>query len=192
MFLWALPACHPTTDTSDSPGDPASGTNATHLPVEDFIKADIKKVETEAGGILMKTIRGAKKDSVYINLDSFKKEAAAFLPEELDSARFQENFTETSLMDETSGLLHFIYTPKLADQGLKKIVVYVSPSLGMDKVNRLYFEREVLQNAILIRQKLTWKIGHYFIIAESRSHSEATPQVMVKKVIWDPAYFEED
>lgn len=192
LAYWSLTACHPATLKNTTPADEATPAPASHLPVVDFLREDIRKVETYAGGLLLKTTRGTDKDSVFINLDRFKKEAAAFLVDALDSSRFQEEFTEMSLMDETSGLLHFIYTPKNPENRLKKIVVYVSPSLTTDKVNRIYMEVEEAREAMRLIRKMTWKMGHYFLIAERRELADSPEQLTLKKVIWDPAYFEEE
>lgn len=167
-------------------------TTKSHLPVLDLLTADLRKVEAEAGAILMKTRSGSRKDSLFIRPDEFKKEASAFLFPVLDSAQFQKMFLETSLMDETSGLLHFIYSPQQPDAELQQVIVYIRPTLSTDKVRSIYLEQSKRQGPRSVQRKMTWKIGHYFQIAELQTTDDGTENTIVKKVIWDPEYFQEE
>lgn len=176
------------------PSAETDSTTGSYMPVADFIKSDIKRVDSFAGGILKKVNVNGKKDSLYIQVPQFHQLASQFLLPELDSASFQQNFSESSLMDETTQLLNFIYTPKEAPAqpgSLQKVIVYIKPSLSSDKVNRIYMERAFSSGDTLVQQKLTWKIEGYFYIL-TISQPKAGPAVTsMEKVIWDPQGFAE-
>jgi hypothetical protein len=182
------------------PKEPAPGTSQStedsletnsFLPVADFIKNDIARVDSFAGGIVRKMTIDGKKDSTFIQLPAFHQLANQFLVPQLDSASFHEHFRESSLMDETTQMLNFIYTSKQPDWPLQKVMVYVQPSLQNDKVKRIYMERVFTSGDTAIQQKLTWKMQTYFYIITLRQPKNGPAVTSMEKAIWDPEYFAE-
>ncbi|MBO9633314.1 MAG: hypothetical protein J7578_09365 [Chitinophagaceae bacterium] len=157
----------------------------TYLPVGDLIREDIRRVDSFAAGILVKK-EGAKKDSSYIDIKAFKKLAEQFLTPELDSANFAKNFGQESFMDQTTELINFIYPAKNETSTVRKVVVYIKPSLTIDKVNRIYIEKALREGNDYVQQKLTWVIEKYFYILTIRHPEKGDPVTSVEKVIWDP------
>ena len=163
-----------------------------YLPVADFIKNDIVRVDSFSGGILRKATTNGKKDSAFIKLPTFHQLASIFLLPELDSASFHDHFKEHSLMDETTAMLNFIYTPTSADGSLHNVMVYLTPSsTGTDKVNRIYLERSFTSGDTAVQQKLTWKMEEYFYIITIRQPKDGPTVTSMEKVIWDPQHFAE-
>jgi hypothetical protein len=163
--------------------------SGTYLPITDLIKNDIVKVDTYAGGILKKMNTEGKKDSTYIQPAEFHKLASQFLLPELDSASFHDHFTEHSLMDETTEMLNFIYSPKDAGGSLRNVMVFLQPSLATDQVKRIYMERSFSSGDTAIEQKLTWKMMEYFYVITIRQPKNGPAVTSMEKVIWDPQYF---
>jgi hypothetical protein len=161
------------------------------LPVADFIRYDITQVDSFAGGIVRKLTVNGKKDSSFIKLPVFHQLANQFLLPELDSASFHDHFTESSLMDETTQMLNFIYTVKQPDWPLKKVMVYLKPSLADDKVNRVYMEKEFMSGDTTIQQRFTWKMQAFFYIITVRQPKNGPAVTTMDKVIWNPEYFGE-
>ncbi|THU41447.1 hypothetical protein FAM09_04890 [Niastella caeni] len=161
------------------------------LPVADFIRNDIMKVDSFSGGIVRKVNIDGKKDSTFIQLPAFHQLANQFLLPELDSASFHEHFREHSLMDETTQMVNFIYSLKQPDWPLRSVMVYLTPTLEVDKVNRIYMEREFTRGDTTIQQKLTWKMQAYFYIVTIRQPKNGPAVTSMEKVIWDPQYFAE-
>lgn len=169
-----------------------SATQTSYMPVADFIKNDIKRVDSFAGGILYRTSLNGKKDSGYIQGPAFHRLASRFLLSELDSVFFHRHFTENALMDATTQMLNFIYTAKEADLPLQKAIVYIKPGTANDKVNRIYIERAFSAGDTLVQQKLTWKTEEYFYILTIRQPKTGPAVTSMEKVIWDPRYFAEE
>jgi hypothetical protein len=168
-------------------------THTTYLPVADFIRSDIKRVDSFAGGILQKRIIDNRKDSLFIQPADFHRFAANFLGPELDSASFKNNFTEESLMDETTEMLNFIYTSKNPALSVRKVIVYVNPSLSVDQVSRIYMEKEFAGGGdTLVQQKLTWKMRESCYQLTVRLPKEGGSITSVEKMIWDPQHFAAD
>jgi hypothetical protein len=162
------------------------------MPVADFIREDIAKVDSFAGGILNRRNINGKKDSVFIQPVEFHRIANQFFLPELDSASFIKQFIENSLMDETSQMLNFIYTAKNADHPLQKVIVYIKPSLSTDKVTRVYMEKNFNSGDTLIQQRFTWKMQEYFYILTIRQPKAGPAVTSMDKVIWDPEFFAAD
>lgn len=165
--------------------------NKSYLPIADFIRYDISQVDSFAGGILRKFTTDGKKDSSYIKLPAFHQLANQFLLPELDSASFQEHFTESSLMDETTQMVNFIYDGKQPDWPLRSVMVYLKPSLADDKVNRIYMEKEFMSGDTTIQQRFTWKMHEFFYIITVKQPKNGPAVTTMDKVIWDPQFFSE-
>jgi hypothetical protein len=187
MLLLAVACKH----KPQPPADDAQATqdSSSYLPISDFIKNDIVKVDSFAGGILKKKNTDGKKDSAYIQPAEFHQLAKQFLLTELDSTSFRAHFTEHSLMDETTQMLNFIYTPKAPAGSLRSVMVYLQPSLATDQVQRVYMERSFSSGDTAIEQKLTWKMMEYFYVITIRQPKNGPAVTSMEKVIWDPQYF---
>lgn len=176
--------------TTKAPAGPAAdstqaGSTISYLPIRELIQEDMRRVDSFAAGILHKK-EGAKKDSAYISPVAFKQLAIGFLLPELDSTSFVHQYGMESFMDETTGLINFIYPAKEPEATLRKVVVYIKPSLSVDKVNRIYYEKEFKEGNDFVQQKLTWVIEKYFYILTIRHPEKGEPVTTVEKVIWDP------
>jgi hypothetical protein len=188
LFICLTIACKDNAQQQPAVDPAATDSTGTYMPVADLIKADIKKVDSFAGGLLNKRNINGKKDSVFIQPADFHRIANMFLLPELDSAAFARNFTESSLMDESTQLLNFIYTAKSPDSPLQKVIVYVKPGLAYDKVTRIYMEKNVGGG----QQKFTWKMKEYCYILAINQPKDGPAVTVMNKVIWDPQRFEEE
>ncbi|HVK49657.1 MAG TPA: hypothetical protein VM488_17465 [Pseudobacter sp.] len=176
--------------TAKAPAEPApdstkANTATSYLPIRELIQEDIRNVDSFAAGILHKK-ESTKKDSAYISPVEFRQLAVQFLLPELDSTNFVNQYGMDSFMDETTGLINFIYPAKEPETSLRKVVVYIKPSLTVDKVNRIYYEKEFRDGNDFVQQKLTWVMGKYFYILTIRHPQKGEPVSSVERVIWDP------
>lgn len=163
-----------------------------YLPIKDFILEDMRQIDSFAGGMLLREIINDKTDSVFLAPNDYKKFIDKFLVPELDSARFNKDYDESSLMDETTQMLNFIYTAKDPNAALKRVILYVSPSLSIDRVNRVYMEKEKLMGDTSISERLTWKMKQYFMIVENKQTPAGYQSKKIQKIIWDPTLFSEE
>jgi hypothetical protein len=164
-------------------------TNSSYMPVAAFVQEDIRRVDSFYAGILKKSTKEGKKDSAYIQNADFHILAQSFLDKALDSASFREGFTETPLMDQTTQQMNFIYNAKKDTQALRKVIVYISPSINGDKVDRVYMEKKYFHGDTTIDQKLSWRMKHYFYILTMLEPKKGKPVTKVDKVIWEPQDF---
>jgi len=193
LLLLGICSCKDETKTpATAPQDANSDSLSSHLPVLDFLQGDIRRVDSFASGILRKTTVQNKKDSAYIKLEEFHRLADQFLLSELDSTFFRQHFEETSLMDESSGQINFIYTAVTPEPTLRQVIVYIAPSPdSYDKIDRIYMETAMTRNDTIIEKKYNWKMDKYFYVLTISQPKDGTPVTRMEKVIWDPRYFSE-
>lgn len=180
-------------ENNKTPGEAErAGETKSYLPIKDFILEDMRQIDSFAGGMLLKEIINDKKDSVFLAPNDYKEYTDKFLAPELDSARFNKEYDESSLMDETTQMLNFIYTAKDPNAALKRVILYVSPSLSIDRVNRVYMETEKTMGDTSISERLTWKMKQYFMIVENKQTPAGYQSKKIQKIIWDPTLFSEE
>lgn len=177
------PSAQNTADTTNADTDTSA-----YLPVLGFLRDDMRQVDSFSTGIVRKVTNGNKQDSSFIKLAQFHQLADQFLLKELDSASFAKSFEETSLMDETSRMLNFIYTPKDANNTLRQVMVYVAPSLSNDNIDRVYMETSANQGDTVVEKKMTWKMRKYLYVLTVK-HIAGTSTSSIEKLIWDPQHF---
>jgi len=192
LFTFSIVACKNNKQSTAPPNSeavPNEKEPKSYLPIASFINEDIRNVEAFAAGILLKTKKGQKTDSIFIKPEEFKNIAREFLASELDTAIFHNEFTEESIADQTPQSVNFIYTSGNDKTILRKAIVYTTPSQTNHKVSRIYMEKENKSGDTTIKQKLTWKIKQYFIITEIRQTPQGFNSVITRKATWDPQLY---
>lgn len=180
----------PDSTTISQHGDSAApDEKKNYLPVAEFIKGDVGKVDSFSAGILMRTTIDGRSDSAFVKLEAFRKVVPLFLVPELDSAYFAENYSESTLYDPASETMSFIYTATNDQAPLKKAFVYVVQGYNNNKVSRIYLERELASGDTSLSQKLTWKMNEFCQVVETKRTSKGLNTVKVQKLIWEPSAF---
>lgn len=158
-----------------------------YFPVLDFIRSEIRFVDSLPIGIMKYTTQDGKTDSGYIKLDEFHQLAQEFLPSDLNKEAFESNFSETSFFDNTTQYSSFLYASTRKNSNVSRIDVLVKPeNVVYNKVKSIYMEKfsENADSAVI--KKLYWKAGQNFQInTEIRTPKQeiATRQI---KVVWNP------
>ncbi|MBC7851181.1 MAG: hypothetical protein H7Y31_15670 [Chitinophagaceae bacterium] len=178
---------------SISKSEPVTADSASeYLPVKSMLAGDLKEIETYGAAILLRSKSGNKTDSAYIKVPQLLTLAQHFFPGELEPELFTKHFKESSMMDQATGSTTFLYTTESQTSVLRKVIVYVSPGHALDKVSRIYMEKQELRGDTTITQRLTWKLKEYFIIAESKEGPAGLQTASIKKAIWEPNLFGEE
>jgi hypothetical protein len=175
-------------DKAEAKTDTAQ-TKKEYLPILDYIRNEIKTIDSLPVGILKRTGTGAELDSAFITQGEFKQLAAEFLAKELEKESFERSYTESSFMDQTTGLLTFVYQAANPALEVKRVHVLISPSLETDKISSIYMEKLRSATDTVIETKMYWKAGTSFnIITQKTLAGKAWPMNQVK-VIWDPSNY---
>jgi hypothetical protein len=180
-------ACHhtPATTGTDHPKTPDTPAKKNYFPVLNFLKGEIAYVDSFPFKLMEYRIRNGKTDSTLINTQTFNDLAKPFLSDDLDSARFEAKFDESSFLDRSTNLLTFTYSTKDTSYGLRRVDVLAVPDLGADKVQSIYLESSSGNADSLVLSKMYWKSGRNFSILHiyQPKHGEASSSQV--KVVWD-------
>ncbi len=166
---------------------PAAGTDSTKnfFPVTDYLRSEIRYVDSMPLAIIAYHIQGGKTDSAFIQAPAFNQLAKEFLPPELDSPAFEKNFSEVSFYDQTTNSLTFTYTAKNNTSGLRRVDVIAAQRSGFDRVKSIYMEETVNNNDSLITKKMYWRPRKSFLvltILQTKGQPKKNKQL---KVVWD-------
>lgn len=190
-FLFSCDNKPAVSGTSDTKADSATvaDTPSAYLPVSDFLREDLRRIDSFATGILRRGVINGKKDSAFVKLPELHKAAEQFFPPTLDSAYFRQNFSETSFLDQTTEQLNFIYTALDSTSSLRQVVVYVKPNVSSNSIDRIYMEMVAREGEAIVEKKLTWKMQKYFYVLTIKQSQSGPPVTTMKKLIWDPQHF---
>jgi len=183
-LLLLLGACGPPRQPDSTPDKAAKTDTVTEkfFPVADYLQSEIRYVDSTPLAILKCETVHDKADSTFLTPKEFNRLASSFLVPEL--ADLEQNFTESSFGDKTTGYLSFTYSPKNKEQPLRRVDVVVSPGEGFDKVKSIYLESSARQSDTLVVKKMYWQARHSFLVITSLQAAGKTPETRQLKVIW--------
>ena len=168
--------------TPDQASKAADTTAQKFFPVADYLQSEIRYVDSTPLAILKCETVHNKVDSTFLTPKEFNRLASSFLVPEL--ADLEQNFTESSFGDKTTGYLSFTYSPKNKEQALHRVDVVVSPGEGFDKVKSIYLESSARESDTLVVKKMYWQARHSFLVITSFQATGKTPETRQLKVIW--------
>jgi hypothetical protein len=156
-----------------------------YFPVIDYIKSEIRYVDSLPVGIKKYTTINRKTDLTYIKPEEFHRLAGEFLPEELNKEAFQKQFTETSFLDRATQTSTFMYNTKNATLELQRVDVLSSPGEVYDKIKSIYMEKVKRNGDTTIVKKLYWQSGKSFQVNIATTVDATNPKMKLVKVVWD-------
>lgn len=192
IFLVGLFACGDSgsgTDAATSTKDSAKQDSTlaaakAYFPVTDFLKGEIRNVDSFSSGIKKYNTVKSKTDSTYIPIDVFKQLAADFISPDLDKANFEKNYKETSFFDQTTQSYTFTYSTDDQALSIQRVDVLVNPGDGFDKVKSVYLEKHSDSKDSSVLKKMYWKAGNSFSVTSQTIVGSAEPIIRQQKVIW--------
>lgn len=156
------------------------------FPVTNFLKGQLKMLDSmEITPLKMITSNG-KTDSIWLKRKDIRPEAASFLTPLVDSASMSSLFSEKSFLDQTINSYTFSYDPrgKLPDSiKLTHWDVYMSPQTN--SVTRIYMVKENVGNDTDVTTQLTWFVNKWFSIRTIKQPKGKQPEITEEKMIWD-------
>ena len=158
-----------------------------YLPVTDYIRGEMRAIDSLPVGILKRITAGNRSDSAFIQPAEFRQLASAFLLPELEKGKFEQSFSESSFFDQSTELLTFTYQGTDPNVAVKRVDVLISPSLQLDKIKSIYIEKSYQSGDTLFSKKMYWKAGASFQVATQKSRDGQPASLEQLKVIWDPS-----
>jgi hypothetical protein len=156
-----------------------------YFPIADFIKSEIRYVDSLPLALIKYNIQNNHTDSSFIKPAEFDQLAQEFLPPVLSGAAFEDDYTETSFMDATTQLAAFTYSTKNRNQELQRADVLAKPNPGINQVQSIYMEKVLIKSDTVFVKKITWKAGKSFQVLSSIQPPGQKPVMTQLKVTWD-------
>jgi len=157
-----------------------------YFPIAEYVKGEIRIVDSLPVGIMKKFKKGSRMDSSFIERPEFHTLAGAFTDTNLGKSNLEANYKESSFMDQSTGYYTFTYQPITPSAPYNRIDVLVKPGANSDKVSTIYMEKSSVQQDTTINERLFWKANTSFSITREKKFKEQNPVVEQLIVIWDP------
>lgn len=178
-------ACH--SKPTPQPVVVKSSFDSTNIfPVTSFIRAQLRELDTMPVTPLLLTSRQGKTDSIWLRRSYLREKALPFLSPEIDSARMQSLFKESSFLDQTINAYTFSYDPKIVlpdSIHLTHWDVYMNPQTN--NVERIYMVKETDSANQNITTQLMWLVNKSYSIRTITQKAGQKPQVKEEKMIWN-------
>lgn len=170
----------------DNNGTPPRDGGKNFFPVADFIRNEINYVDSLPLGIIKYSTRNSRTDTSYIHATAFNELADDFVCEDLKPAIFENEFSESSFIDQSTQATTFTYSTKNTTLELQRVDVLATTGEASNKVSSIYLEKSIKKNDTLITKKLLWKTRKNFQIVTIREFSDKRPEIEQLRVVWDP------
>jgi c-di-AMP phosphodiesterase-like protein len=156
------------------------------FPVADYIESEINYVDSLPLGIIKYSTHNNRTDTAYIRAAAFNESAKDFISADLQENIFENDFSETSFIDESIQAITFTYAAKNNKLELQRVDVLATAGEGSNKVSSIYLEKSIQKNDTLITEKLLWKTKKGFQIVTIKKFSDKRPEIEQLKVVWNP------
>ncbi len=183
-LLIILSACH--SKNTDVPAGKNTKEPQTIFPVTDFLKGQLRQIDSMPVTPLKTVTVNGKTDSAWLKRESIRLFAAPFLIPVIDSLTMAPYFSEKSFLDQTINAVTFSYdaSAKLPDSiKLRHWDVYIDPQTGT--VQRIYLVKESVENSTNTTTQLTWKTGQWCSIRMIMQKTGKDPEIKEERMIWD-------
>ncbi|MBS1665976.1 MAG: hypothetical protein JST58_01225 [Bacteroidetes bacterium] len=157
-----------------------------YLHVRDFLGSEIRYVDSLPLGISKYVTHPTRTDTTYIQAPEFDQFANLFLCPELDQQTFENEYDETSFIDQTTNAASFVYESKNPKLHLRRVDVIASSNGNSNNITSVYLEKEIKKNDTTIIQKLLWKTRKSLQVTTSKQYQKQPPIVEQTKIVWNP------
>ncbi len=187
ILISIFTACHNTPGKNDGEKTTADTSNANTLffPVADYIKSQVRLVDSLQLPIVKTIING--KDSVFSSMtpEEYKNMAAQFWTPSINDDKLKNQYHETSFADQSLGSATFTYTTNNPELEIQRIDVIIDPDpVQADKVRSIYIEKIYKKNDTAFLKKLYWRVNKNFQVITNARIKNATPIITIEKVSW--------
>lgn len=137
-------------------------TEQTFFPVTEYIRSQLKELDTLPVTPLKIVEANGKTDSIWMKKEDIRPFAEPFLHPTIDSSTFKNLFTQISFLDQTINSVTLSYDPsgKLPDTlQLRRWDVYIDPQ--KNTIQRIYILKELNNNGTIKTLQLTWKSNQW-------------------------------
>lgn len=188
IFLLLLAACNnqtPKTEANQGTAIDTANPNVDFFPVADYIKSQVRMVDSMQFPVMKTTIVGKDSTPASIKQDEFSKFAAAFYTPDISDAGIKKDYKETAFADQSIPSVTFTYTTKNTSLEIQRLDVLVRPDpVQSDKVRTIYIEKFFEKGDTSFSQKLFWRADKNCQIITTAQPKSGPEVTKVEKVSW--------
>lgn len=153
------------------------------FPVTQFIKGQLREIDSLPVTPLKITTINAHADSVWLKKENIRSFAEPFLHPEIDSAYLNNFYDKKSFLDQTINSITLTYDTKNSAADPKTIAVYISPQTN--RITRIYMVKEMSGNTGRETIQLTWYADKWCKITTISEKENMKTAIKEEKLIWD-------
>lgn len=159
------------------------------FPVLSFLKSQVADIDTSLYMIRrIDIIDSAHADTSFVKREEVRGLAADFLNmPDLYESKYQDDYTETKLEDESLRRVIFSYNPnkpEKQDIQLQEVVVTPQTATG-DKVRSIIVNRAMVNKDSTIERRMLWQVGESFQITSILQKAGQPEVTKTVKVVWN-------
>lgn len=168
-------------DEAGHTGMPLTSDTARFYPVNDYLRQQIKKVDSAAQLIYRLTVENGKTDSVVISKPQFDSLASNFLQYDISDKNNHKYYHENVFMDETTGSYTFNYTSLNSNLPLQSVDILLDTA--DNHVKRIFITRGDNTGPLPVTEKMGWKNDNSFYINRITENGSNT-SLQQNTVVW--------
>ncbi len=186
LLLALLSGCADEVESSPQEAKIPDSTNKVKqfFPILDYLKGEVKSVNTVATAIKTYMTAGGKTDSGYVNPEQFQALMQEYLVPELSKDNFEKYYSESSFFDQTTETSTFTYATKNDQLEFHRIDVLVQGSETFDKVSSVYMEKYTGNEDSSVVRKMLLVGGKSVIINSETTIGGSRPVLRQEKYVW--------
>ena len=182
VFIFFIAAC---SNNKTSVNKPAQDSIEDHsfFPVTQFVKGQLKEIDSMPVTPLRITTFNQHIDSVWLKKENIRPFAEPFLHPKIDSAYINNFYTKKSFLDQSINDVTLTYDKKNISTDPASIAVYINPQTN--KVTRIFMVKESNGNTGHQTIQLTWTANKWCQVTTIIEKENTPPQIKQDKLIWD-------
>ena len=154
-----------------------------YYPINNFIRQQIKQVDTTPYYVYRVLVMNGKKDSTTINRAVFDSLTKQFMLPELEEGALKKNFKESVYEDQSTNSITLTYTPKDSNTTVQNAMVLLDTA--SQNVKWVFINTLQNKGDSTIIQKIGWKGGASCYINRSVTHADGKAEEMQLNIVWN-------
>ncbi len=155
------------------------------FPVLDYLRGEVKMVDSFATAIRQYVTVNGKTDSGFISPAQFREVMEEYLSADLSKENFEKYYSESSFFDQGTQTSTFTYSTKNDELEFHRIDVLVQGTESYDKVSSIYLEKFAANDDSSVVKKILLRNGISVMINSEVTKGNAPPVVKQEKFVWN-------
>jgi hypothetical protein len=183
LLLINLAACG-SKKKPEADGDP----NDTLFPVTDFIKSQVRHVDTSLYRIIAVETVDTVSTTTFVRREDFRKWAKDFIQlPDISKGDLREDYDKSEMFDEVLDKVIFTYTSKDREHLVQRedVTLAATNESGTNEVNEIIIKTSGEENDSEVEKTMVWYTNKRFTVVTKIQKGTQPQQVRKLEVIWN-------